>query len=370
MLQLRGMRSLGIAFLLLTVSASMAPSRAADIYTVADIRVDERANDEVSAKSTGIAKAQRDALRLLLERMTLRTDHGRLPAATDEMVSQALRDFAVSDEKFGGGRYLATLSLRFNPDAVRDILRTNGVPFAEVQSRANLLLPVYQNAGTTVLWDEPNPWFDTWLRREMPVGLVPLVLPLRDLSDISEISADQALAGDVARLHAIAEKYKAFGTVTASVQPSVDPVTNVPTLEMQTTTLLPGEPARVITRTVRGGESEEMDALFDRAANELVVDLEEAWKRDNLEQPGSQQQIRVVVPVTRLGQWLDVKRKMSSVPSVKELTVARLSVHEAEVDLTFLGQPAQLRRALAQKDLDMTYAIDKNAWVVRSKTTE
>jgi len=45
-------------------------------------------------------------------------------------------------------------------------------------------------------------------------------------------------------------------------------------------------------------------------------------------------------------------------------------VHEAEVDVTFLGQPDQLRRALAQKDLDMTYAIDKNAWVVRSKSTE
>ena len=31
------------------------------------------------------------------------------------VVSQTLRDFAVSDEKFGGGRYLATLSVRFKP---------------------------------------------------------------------------------------------------------------------------------------------------------------------------------------------------------------------------------------------------------------
>jgi hypothetical protein len=113
-----------------------------------------------------------------------------------------------------------------------------------------------------------------------------------------------------------------------------------------------------------------LDALFETAAGELVVDLEEAWKRDNLEQPGSQQQIRVVVPVTRLGEWLDIKRKMSSVPSVKDLSVARLSVREAEVNLTFLGQPDQLRRALAQKDLDMTYAADKEAWIVRAKSTE
>jgi len=61
---------------------------------------------------------------------------------------------------------------------------------------------------------------------------------------------------------------------------------------------------------------------------------------------------------------------MASVPSVKEMSVARLSVREAEVDLTFLGDPEQLRRALAQKDLDMTYAADRSVWVVRPKTAE
>ncbi|MND04037.1 hypothetical protein D3C83_241300 [compost metagenome] len=61
---------------------------------------------------------------------------------------------------------------------------------------------------------------------------------------------------------------------------------------------------------------------------------------------------------------------MSSVPSVKGMNVARLSVREAEVDLSFLGEPEQLRRALALKDLDMTYAEDKSAWVVRPRSAE
>jgi hypothetical protein len=136
------------------------------------------------------------------------------------------------------------------------------------------------------------------------------------------------------------------------------------------TTYQPGEQARVMTQTFQASEGMDLDSLFDTTADALVVDLEEAWKRDNLEKAGSQQQIRVLVPVSRLGDWLDVKRKMSSVPSVKALSVARLSVHEAEVDLTYLGEPEQLRRALAMKDLDMTYADDKNAWIVRPKSAE
>ena len=370
MLQLSRGGSLGIAFLLLAISGAPGVARAADIYAIADVHVDEHATDEVSAKSTGIAKAQRDALRMLLERMTLRVDHPRLPQVTDEIVSRTLRDFAVSDEKFGGGRYLATLSVRFNPDQVRGLLRDIGIPFAEAQSRPNLMLPVYQNAGSTLLWDEPNPWFDAWLRRDPPTGLVPLILPQRDLADIAEISADQAVAGESARLQAIAAKYKAFGVIVALAQLHVDPVSNVPTLDVTMTTYLPGEPARVMTRGFQAREGLDLDGLFDWTADELVVELEEAWKRDNLEKAGSQQQIRVLVPVARLADWLDVKRKISSVPSVKGLTVARLSVHEAEVDLTYLGEPDQLRRALAMKDLDMSYATDKNAWVVRPKAAE
>ncbi len=370
MLQLRRGGSLGIAFILLAISGVAEAAQTSDIYSISDVRVDERATDDVSAKATGIAKAQRDALRTLMERMTLRVDHPRLPPVTDEIVSRTLRDFAIADEKFGGGRYLATLSVRFNPDGVRDVLRGSGIAFAEVESRLNLLLPVFQSAGSTLLWDEPNPWFDAWLRRDPPTGLVPLVLPQRDLTDISEINADQAVAGETPRLQAIAAKYKAFGVIVALAQVHNDPGGAVPTLDVTMTTYMPGEAARMMTRGFQAREGLDVDGLFDWTANELVIELEEAWKRDNLEQAGEQQQIRVLVPVTRLGDWLDIKRKMSSVPAVKGLTVARLSVREAEVDLTYLGQPDHLRRALAMKDLDMSFATDKNAWIVRPKSTE
>lgn len=370
MLQLSRGGGLGIAFLLLAISGTPAVTQAADIYTVANVHVDEHATDEVAAKTTGIAKAQRDALSMLLERMTLRTDYSRLPQVTNELVARTLRDYTVTEEKFGGGRYLATLSVRFKPDQVRGLLRGAGIPFAEVQSRPDLMLPVYQDAGSTLLWDEPNPWFDAWLRRDPPTGLVPLVLPQRDLGDIAEISADQAVSGDTARLQAIAQKYKAYGTVVALAQMRVDPVTNVPSLDVTMTTYLPGEQPQVVTHTYQAGEGMDLDGLFDSTATALVVDLEEAWKRENLERAGSQQEIRILVPVSRLSEWLNVKRKMASVPSVKALNVTRLSIREAEVNLTYLGEPEQLRRALAMKDLDMTQAPDQDAWIVRPKSAE
>ncbi len=370
MLHLRGFEHLGIAFFLLIALVFSQPVSATEIYSVSNVRVDERATDEVSAKGVGIAKAQREALRTLLERLTLRTDHGKLPEVTDGLVASALRDFAVSEEKFGGGRYLATLNVRFKPEAVRRIFIDRGIPYSEIASRPNLVLPVYENAGSRLLWDEPNPWFDAWLRREPPTGLLPLVLPLRDLSDISEISAEQAVVGDAARLDAITKKYKTFGVYVALGQLSIDPATNVPVLNVTMTQHQPGEPPRDTIRSFQGREGSDIAVLFDRAVAEMIAELEEAWKSYNLQQSGSEQQIRVWVPISRLGDWLAVKRKITGVPSVRQMDVARLSIREAQIDVTFLGEPEQLRRALALKDLDMSYELERGGWVVRPRSAE
>ncbi len=370
MLHLRGLGSLGIAGFLLFALVLSQPLAAAAIYSVSNVQVDERATDEVSAKGVGIAKAQREALKILLERITLRSDHAKLPEVTDALVASTLRDFAVSEERFGGGRYLATLNVRFKPDAVRGVIGDLGIPYAEIASRANLVLPVYESAGSRLLWDEPNPWFDAWLRREPPTGLLPLVLPLRDLSDISEISAEQAMAGAAAQLDAIAEKYNAFGVYVAFGQLSVDPVSSAPILNVTMTKHQPGEPARDITQSFQGQVGSDIAGLFDWAVQEMIAGLEEAWKSDNLQQTGSEQRIRVLVPIVQLGDWLSVKRKITSVPSVRQMDVARLSIREAHVDVTFQGEPEQLRRALALKDLDMSYELERGGWVVRPRLAE
>jgi len=339
----------------------------ADIYTVADVSVDERATDEVAAKTNGLAKAQAAALRTLFERLTQRIDHERLPPVTEEMVSRALRDFSVSKERFGGGRYLAELSVRFRPEGVRTMLRAAGIPYAEVASRPTLVLPVYRRGGSILLWDEPNPWFDAWARHPSPSGLLPIVIPLRELGDVSTISPQQALAGDDARLKAIAERYKAFSVFVAVALVRSDRVSGQSGASVNLTYYQSGaSPSRAL-RQFSVPEGVSRKALLDQAVRETISDIEEAWKRENLQEIDAEQRIRVIVPLVRLGDWLSVRRKMSSVPSVKKIDVARLSVREAAVNVVFMGSPEQLRRALSLKDLDMVYSAESDSWFVRPR---
>src|SRR3546814_4399241 len=100
--------------------------------------VDQRAENNLSAKSRGIAEGQRMALRILLERITLRDDHDRLPEIDDKLAMRTVRDFSVAHEKIGGGHYIASLTVRFNPEEVRSEEHTS-----ELQSLMRISYAVF-----------------------------------------------------------------------------------------------------------------------------------------------------------------------------------------------------------------------------------
>lgn len=157
---------LGVAAVLAAASVSAAEKNVfgKNIFHVEGVTVDARAQDELAAKTRGLAAAKQHALQLLLTRLSPLHDHDRLPEADSKAMNELVRDFSLADERFGGGRYLASLTVRFNPSAVRDLLRDHDIPFAETKSLPVLVLPVYQMFGANLLWDNPNPWFDAWRR--------------------------------------------------------------------------------------------------------------------------------------------------------------------------------------------------------------
>src|SRR5262249_56462844 len=59
-----------------------------------------------------------------------------------------------------------------------------------------------------------------WSAKAPNVSLVPMVLPTGDVSDTTTVSATQALAGDLARLTALAERYGAGDVLVTEVRAS------------------------------------------------------------------------------------------------------------------------------------------------------
>lgn len=329
-----------------------ARAQGPDVFTVTGVTVDAEAETAAAAREIALAEGQRKAYRMLLERMTLRADYGRHPRLGGAELTALVRGIEFEEEKASSVRYIAKLIITFKKRAVRDLLRGADLRFSETVSKPILVLPVYESAGAYSLWDDINPWREAWRTRERRRSLVPLLLPTGDLADVGAISPGQALAGDTERLAAIAYRYGVDDTIVARAAFSVDLAASTPRLEVSLNQFGPsGE--RTIIESFVGASRDDFDDLLRRAVAEITVELEETWKRETLLRFDQAARLSARVPLRRLADWLEVRKRLGTVSLVRGIELDGLSKSSAQVILHYLGDPAQLAIALAQHDVEL-----------------
>ncbi|QXG78952.1 DUF2066 domain-containing protein [Rhodospirillum rubrum] len=188
-----------------------APAWAADAYKAPPINVDVTAGSPTEARQKAINDGQVKALRALLESLTTEGDHARLPAVTARDADAMVVDFGLANEKTAAKRYLATLNVRFNAAMVDRLLASSGIGHATTRDAPVLVLPVYQPqpSDPPQLWEDTNPWNEAWNKQTgLSEGLVPLVLGLGDIEDISALDGKRALSADAAA-SGLAQRYGA-----------------------------------------------------------------------------------------------------------------------------------------------------------------
>ncbi|RMD64451.1 MAG: DUF2066 domain-containing protein [Alphaproteobacteria bacterium] len=349
--------ALSVVVLVAVIARGTGPAIAQDegeIFTVRDVAVDVTAETAAAAREVALAQGHVAAMERLLARLLPREEQTRVTPPTADRIAELVKDFEVADERTSDVRYLARLTFRFNPDAVRAFLRNNDLAYAETRSKPVVVVPVYGPRGEARLWDDANPWWAVWARRRPDAGLVPLIVPLGDLGDISTLDAEQALAGDTARMTALAERYGAEDILLTQAILSVSPGATAATLQVGTSRIGRQASATVVeTFTQQPGEN--IDGLLARAAEAIAEDVQESWKQRNLLRPGEARRIQISVPVRGLTDWLEIRRRLADVAGVERSIVTLMSRAATEISVTFVGDERQLAVAMAQNDLELAY---------------
>lgn len=345
----------GIIFVFASLAVAMAPVRAQttgrggafDPFTVSGVAVDKTAQSAAAARADAIAEGQRLALQRLIKRLAAKPAADRI-SITAARAAELVRDFDIAEEKSSGVRYIAKLNVRFKPDAVRAMLRAEGAPFAETASRPLVVVPVYEGGGgAPILWDDANPWRDAWNAKLPRDGLVPMILPAGDPSDMGTVKAEQARDGDSVKLRALAAKYNAGGTLVAVAKLDSSGELQVTSTRLGTT----GVPQTVVER-FKPSPGESREALLQRAADSVATQIEERWKQDNLLRfGGGEQALEADVPFGSLREWVEIRNRLGRVAQIRRSDVRAVSKRDAHVILHYVGDEAQLSQALAQLDL-------------------
>jgi hypothetical protein len=333
------------------------------VFTIGGVAVDETAASASDARDIALANGQRQAVRRVFRRLTVRADQRLLPQPTDQDIASLVQNIELSDEKTSATRYLATMTVAFKPDSVRDYLRAAGLRFSETVSRPRLVLPVFEAAGAINLWDPPNAWRDAWEARQAnPDTIVPLVLPEGDLQDIGSIGPIQALAAEARPLEAIATRYRVRDVLVAHATLVQDLAANRPLVHVSLRHIGPSSGA-VTIETFTGESRDRVGELLAEAVQRTVERLEDDWKRDNFLRFDEPVRLSASVALSTLSDWLEMRRRLGGSAVIQRVELASITQSDAQVVIHYLGGPQQLGLALAQRDIDLVE--EDGFWVLR-----
>ncbi|AWK86909.1 DUF2066 domain-containing protein [Azospirillum thermophilum] len=325
---------------------------AADPFAVTGVKVDVNAANANAARDQAIREAQVKAWAELYKRLV---PGGSAPRVSDNDLARLVQGFEIDDEKVSATRYVGSITVRFRPNAVREAIGGSAsAQYVEPPSRPFVVLPVTVVDGTPVLWQDRTAWRAAWEERPASSNLVPLVVPDGELPDVQAISAEEALAGNQEALARIAQRYRAGGVIVARTEMGGNGPDLARGMTVEVTRYMPDGVRDTQTVNVKADGSDRPNDFLSRAVTFVGASLDDSWRRDNMVATGPEQTTLVRVPLARLEDWVETRKRLTGIAGLTRTDVVSLTRSEALVSLTHRGDPERLRQSLARRDLGLT----------------
>ena len=160
----------------------------------AQIPVDAEAENSVKAKDKAMTEAQQQGFLEVAGRLTSAENTELLKNLSDDEILHFIQSVSVADEKAGGTKYKAVLTVQINEPLLKDYLAENNM--IETETTNLLVIPVYKEKPHTVpqLWEKSNVWRINWRSKGLiKFGTMELQTADARFEDIADLNAENAL---------------------------------------------------------------------------------------------------------------------------------------------------------------------------------
>lgn len=325
---------------------------AEDPYIVRNVHVDATAKNALEAQTLAISQGQVQAANILIERMSLASERAskgfRGVSQADGM--KMIRAQEIANEKRSTNRYLGDVTFAFNPNAISQYMRVNGLTLVATQSRRRLVIPVLDGAG---LWDG-NEWSQAWQAARFENTLTPMgtITPRPGLERF--INDRSAKSPSLKNLQAIGQLFGVEQVLIAVAQPTYQ-----------------GYTVRLKDVALDSGASRTLGPFkgvtAEVAALAVVSALENDWKTSSVTTSSSKS---VTMPVSVLyrsqAEWLQLQDVINGSAQIRSARLEAMSKRGASMVLTYGGDIERLRTELAYKGVRLDE--DENLGMVLSRT--
>ena len=331
------------------------------VYTIANYPVEATAKDAVAAKEKAHADGQQAAFGALLKRLVPVTAYAQVDRLKSMQAGNFVDGVAIRSESNSRTEYIASLDFSFQADAVRNLLKREGVPFIEEQSPKLVLIPVMTQSDPSggVRF---RPGGDTWTKSWKVLDLENTLTPMRIealLPSIQDDTINAALAGDDRAERVLTNEYKADFVMFA--------IAEIDESNKQLNVTLAGIDAAGLVSWRRGYHIDGGDAGYAMELAAVVTQgvLEGRWKVAKTEDGGGAGGIiQMAVAYSTLEEWDDMRRQILEIPGIDDVRIGTVSPNSADVSVRYPGGGTSLAAVLARQGV--TLSGSGQAWSLRS----
>ncbi len=333
-------------------------------FVIANYPVQAEADNAVAAKKKAMEDGQNAAFRSLLKRIVPVTAYNRLDRLKGVAAASLVDGMSVRSERNSSTEYIASLDFSFSPDAVRRVLREQGVPFIDSQAPPTVVVPVYRSQPGAAPGSGIGQWGQIWKELDLSNTITPVRIDAirpgihsdtLKMIETGDAGAERIVSGEYGsdRVVFLIGEYDGAANKLKVVMSGKDAVGSF-------------KIARVYPVPDR-----DIAYAMEYAAVVALGIIEGRWKavkaRDlggvaALSGPGVP--VYLQVEYGSPGEWYDIQQKLQAINGVEEFQTTSVSARAAGVSLRFPGGGANLANILARGGMSLR-DDGTGRWVLR-----
>ena len=347
-----------LVFFFINISFSINQSVVKDIYIELEIK------ENTDHRTLAVEASYEIALSRYLKWITLKTNQDISNLVNLLKAEDYVSGYSIENEKYKKEKYSALITVNFENNKLEKFLENKNIKFFSKKGPRTLIIPVINFNERLILWDDPNPWFDVWLRRPLDSNLNLFTLPAGEADDLITLSAEDAVNLKYFKIKKLANKYMSEQASVLLV--NVESRNDKFNLSIEVYDGLTQEV--IFFSDIKNIEIDSFDINLSMLADTFADYFDDLWVKKNLENIDSEITLLAKISYNKYNEWIKIKNFLLNNEKVLKHSTLVITNKTAIVELNISSIDDLVEDLLKNK-----FKIDKkenNLYISRDESSQ
>ena len=291
-------------FLIFLICFFVNISFSANQAVVKNIYIELELKENADHRTMAIEASYKIALSRYLKWITLKETSDIINLVDLLEARDYVSGYSIENEKYKREKYSALITVTFEKNKLEKFLESKNIEFFSKKGPKTLIIPIINFEQRLILWDDPNPWFDVWLRRPLDSNLNLFTLPTGEADDLITLSAQDAINLKYFKIKKLANKYEAEQAYVLLV--NVESKNEKINLSIE---VYDGFSQEVIfSSDIENIEINNFDYNLNVFADTFADYFDDLWVKENLDNINSETKVLAKISYKKYNEWIKIKK--------------------------------------------------------------